>query len=420
MDQQIRDEILAKRSGIPAFSIYIFLVIAVIGFGTFVSQILGSDPKSAWEIFLINFLFWTGIAQAGVVFSCILRITNARWARPFLRVSEGFGSFLPISLILLLAVFAGRDYILPYATEHYHHPKDVWLNMTFVFGRNFIGFCILLVVTMLYLYHSLRQDLGGAKLDGFAGWISSGWSGEEERKRIWVRIGKFAPAVIILYAFVFSFFAWDFMMSLDPHWFSTLFGPFYFMASFVASIGMTIILSIFLRRRLSLNAYFDDSQYHDIGKLLQGFSLFWVYLFFSQLLPIWYANMPEETAFVIKRVQEEPFRSLSWAVLTCCFIFPFVSLIPRTNKIVKPIVVFIASVSLTGFWLEKCVLVMPSLSNTINIGLIQILITIGFLGAFVMTFLIFMRAFPSIPVGDPFFGGKSVTFEEEEETWHVG
>ena len=117
--------------------------------------------------------------------------------------------------------------------------------------------------------------------------------------------------------------------------------------------------------------------------------------------------MPETTAFVIKRVQEEPFQSLAWTVLTCVFIFPFLSLIPRTNKIVKPIVVFIAGVSLTGLWLDKFVLVVPSLSNTIDIGITQILITLGFLGAFIMMFLLFMRTFPSIPYGDRFFGGKA-------------
>ncbi len=408
MDDKIRDDILAKRSLIPSWSIYLFLIIAVIGFGTFAFKIMGSNPENAWEIFLINFLFWTGIAQAGIVFSCILRITNARWARPLLRISEGLGSFLPISLILLLIVFAGRDYVLPYATEHYHYPKDVWLNMTFVIGRNVIGFIILLILSLFYLYYSLRQDLGGVgdKLNGLAGWIASGWSGEDERKAIWKKLGRFAPAVLILYTLVFSFFAWDLIMSLDPHWFSTLFGPYYFMSSFVAALGTTIILSIMLRRRLGLEEYLDDHHYHDIGKMLQGFSLFWVYLFFSQLLPIWYANMPEETVFVIKRVQEEPFQQLAWAVLTFCFIFPFLALMPRTNKIVKPIVVFIAGVSLIGFWLDKFVLVVPSLSNTINIGITQILITLGFLGAFVMMFLLFMRAFPSIPVGDRFFGGK--------------
>jgi Ni/Fe-hydrogenase subunit HybB-like protein len=408
MDQQIREEILAKRERIPVLGVYIFLVIAIIGFATFAFRVFGSEPDDAWQAFLINFLFWTGIAQAGIVFSCILRITNARWARPLLRVGEALGSFLPISLILLLIIFLGRDYLFPYATEHYHHPKDVWLNMKFVFGRDVIGFIVLLIVSSFYLYYSLRQDLGGAgeKLSGLAGWVSSGWSGEDERQDIWIRIGKFAPAVIILYALVFSFFAWDFMMSLDPYWFSTLFGPYYFMASFLSAISMTIVLSVMLRRRLGLEEYLDDNKYHDIGKLFQGFSLFWVYLFFSQLLPIWYANMPEETGFVIKRVQDEPFKTLSWAVLTCCFIFPFVSLIPRTNKIVKPIVVFIASVSLTGFLLEKYVLVTPSFTNTIDIGLTQILITLGFLGAFIMTFLMFIRTFPSIPVGDPFFGGK--------------
>ena len=409
MDDKIRDDILAKRPLIPSWSIYLFLIIAVVGFGTFAFNIMGADRESAWEIFLINFLFWTGIAQAGIVFSCILRITNARWARPLLRISEGLGAFLPISLILLLIVFAGRDYLLPYATEHYHHPKDVWLNMTFVFLRNVIGFIILLILSLFYLYYSLRQDLGGAgdKLSGFAGWVASGWSGEDERKAIWKKLGQFAPAVIIFYALTFSFFAWDLIMSLDPYWFSTLFGPYYFMSCFVAAIGTTIILSIMLRRRLGLEEYLDDHHYHDMGKLLQGFSLFWVYLFFSQLLPIWYANMPEETGFLIKRIQEEPFQQLAWVVLTACFIFPFLALIPRTNKIVKPIVVFIAGVSLTGFWLDKFVLVAPSLSNTINIGITQILITLGFLGAFVMMFLLFIRAFPSIPVGDPFFGGKT-------------
>jgi Ni/Fe-hydrogenase subunit HybB-like protein len=411
MDDHIRDEILAKRSLIPSWSVYLSLAIAIVGFGTFVFNIMGSEDsaKAAWEIFLINFLYWTGIAQAGIIFSCIMRITNARWARPLLRVSEGLGAFLPISFVLLIVVFLGRDYILPYATEHYHHPRDIWLNMTFVVARNLILFGILIILSAIYLYYSLRQDLGGIsdKLDGIAAWIGSGWSGEEERTTLWRRLGQYAPAVIIFYALSFSFIAWDLIMSLDPLWFSTLFGPYYFMGSFLGAIGATIILSIMLRRKLGLEEYLVDTHYHDMGKLLQGFSLFWVYMFFSQLLPIWYANMPETTAFVIKRVQEEPFQPLAWATLTCVFIFPFLALIPRTNKIVKPIVVFIAGVSLTGLWIDKVVLVTPSLSNTINIGITQVLITLGFLSAFIMMFLLFMRTFPAIPVGDRFFGGKA-------------
>lgn len=408
MDDQIRHEILAKRSLVPSSAIYVFLIIGVIGFATFGIQAFGSDPKAAWEAFLVNFIFWTGVSQGGIIFSCIMRITDARWARPLLRVSEGLGAFTPVALILLLLVFVGKDYILPYATEKYYPPKDAWLNMTFVFLRNVIGYIILLIVSMFYVYYSLRQDLGGFgdKLSGISAWVASGWKGEDERKAIWPTIRKFAPAVLIIYAIVFTLFAYDFMMSLDSHWFSTLFGPYYFMASVIASIGFTIILSIFIRKREGLEEYLDDKKYHDIGKMLQGFSLFWVYFFFSQLLPIWYANMPEETGFVIRRVVDEPFKTLSWIVLTCCFIFPFAALMPRTNKIVKPILVFIASVSVIGFLLEKYVLIMPSLSNSIDIGISQILITLGFLGIFIFMFLLFMRAFPAIPFGDPFFDGK--------------
>ena len=409
MDEQIRDDVLVKRAHIPSLAIYVLLAVAVVGFGAFTLRVMGANPDEAWQIFLVNFLFWTGIAQAGIVFSCILRITNARWARPLLRMSEGLGAFLPVSLVLLLIIFVGREYLLPYATEHYHHPKDVWLDTRFVFARNVLGFTVLFLLSYYYLYNSLRQDLGGAgeRLSGLAFWVASGWTGEEERGKVWKRLGVLAPAILIFYTIVFSFFAWDFMMSLNPHWFSTLFGPYYFMASFIASLGVTIILSVMLRKRLGLEEYLVDNQYHDIGKMLQGFSLFWVYLFFSQLLPIWYANMPEETGFVITRVKDEPFRSLSWVVLSCCFIIPFTSLMPRTNKIVKPILVFIASISVTGFFIEKYVLVVPSLSDTITFGIVHILITLGFLAAFVLMFLLFMRAFPSIPIGDPFFGGKA-------------
>ncbi len=144
-----------------------------------------------------------------------------------------------------------------------------------------------------------------------------------------------------------------------------------------------------------------------MGKILQGFSLFWVYLMFSQFLPIWYANMPEETGFVIKRVMDEPFKSFAWAVLTCCFIFPFVSLLPRTHKIFTPIIVFIATVSVSGLWMDKFILIIPSLADGIMFSMNHILITLGFLSAFVATFLVFANKFPIIPFGDPFFDGKS-------------
>jgi Ni/Fe-hydrogenase subunit HybB-like protein len=409
MDEKVREEILSKRPKPPLWLFLILILLIVVGIATFVTHATGHNAKDTWQIYLVNFLFWTGVAQAGIIFSCALRIASGRWGRPLLRVSEAFGSFLPVSFILLLVLFIGKDYILPYATEHYHHPKDIWLSIPFVFARNVIGLLVLFILSAFYLYYSLRQDLGGVgdRVSGICGWIASGWRGEQERDICWDRLSRLAPAVALIYAVTFSILAWDFMMSLDPHWYSTLFGPYYFIASFVAALGATIILSTFVRKYLHLEDYITQFPFYDIGKLFLGFSMFWVYLMFSQFLPIWYGNMPEETAFVIKRTKEEPFKTLSWVVISCCFFFPFISLLPRTTKVVAPILVFIASVSFCGFWLEKFLLVIPSLSHEIHFGWIQVSITLGFFAMFILTFLLFIRAFPILPVGDPLFSGKA-------------
>ena len=387
MGQAVNQEIMSKTGQIPKWVIVLFGVIALVGFGTFAMNMNGENAEEVWQVYLVNFLYWTALAQGGLIFSCILRITNARWGRSLLRISEGFASFTLIAFILLLVLFLGKEVVLPYSTYHYHAPKDVWLNMDFVMARNIIGFAIIIVLNYFYLKTSLSQDLEGKDKIG--------------------TLKKLAPALVIVYALVFSMFSWDFMMSLDPHWFSTLFGPYYFMGGIISAIGLTIILSVGLKRYLGLNDYINDNHYWDMGKMLQGFSLLWVYLMFSQFLPIWYANMPEETAFVIRRVVDEPFKTFCWAVLTCCFIFPFVAFIPRTNKIFTPFAVFIATVSVCGLWMDKFILIIPSLNDSIAFTLNHLLITLGFLSAFMVMFLLFVNKYPIMPFGDPFFDGKS-------------
>ena len=203
MDQSVNQEILAKRNQIPGWIFKVFAALALLGVGAFVLGVSGERADEAWQLFLVNFLFWTGVAQGGLVFSCILRITNARWGRGFLRISEGFASFTIISFVLLLVLFFGKEVILPYAHHHYHSPKDIWLDVNFVMARNVAGFGILLVLNYFYLKTSINQDTEG--------------------KENIVKLKKLAPAIILVYALVFSLFAWDFMMSLDPHWFQHAF-----------------------------------------------------------------------------------------------------------------------------------------------------------------------------------------------------
>jgi len=392
MDQNIGEEILGKTKSIPSWIIILLGLIALAGVATFIINTSGNNPSTAWHIFHVNFLFWTAAAQGGIIFSCILRITDARWGRSFLRISEGLASFLPLAFVFLIVVFIGKNYLLPYATHHYHNPKDLWLNIPFVFSRNVIGLAILMVLDFFYLKYSIKQDYD---------------SGTEESKGYFRKLRKLAPAIVIVYTIVFSIIAFDFIMSLDEHWFSTLFGVYYLIGGLISAAAATVILSIGLKNYLGLDDYFSDYHYWDMGKILQGFALLWVYLMFSQLLVIWYGNMPEESVFLVKRLKTVPFETFAWSVLTCCFIFPFFSLLPRTNKIVTPILAFIATVSFSGLWLDKFILVIPSYSDTISFGVQEILITAGFLSAFLGCFLYFVNKFPVIPYGDPLFDGKS-------------
>jgi hypothetical protein len=198
-----------------------------------------------------------------------------------------------------------------------------------------------------------------------------------------------------------TFVAFDFIMSLDVHFYSTLFGVYYFMASVLAALGLVVIISSMMTIKFKLYEVITEFQFYDAAKLMFGLSVFWLYTFFSQFLPIWYANMPEETGFIATRVFEEPYRSLSWATLTCVFVIPFVALIPRTTKIVKPILIAIATISFLGLFVEKIVLIYPSIMhNHFHFGIESVLISFGFLCLFLICVTKFLSYFPIFVMKD--------------------
>ena len=135
-----------------------------------------------------------------------------------------------------------------------------------------------------------------------------------------------SPILAILYALGFSLIGFDLVMSLSPHWYSTLFGMYFFTGAFYSVLAFLIFLSIFLLRPFDLGNFIGERQFHDLGKLLLGFCLVTGDFFFSQFLVIWYGNLPEETRFVITRVNCSPWNYLAWTVLVSCFAFPFVAL----------------------------------------------------------------------------------------------
>lgn len=326
---------------------------------------MSGEGARGWQIVLVNFLFWSGLAQAGIVLSAIFRLTGARWAAPLHAPAAAGAGFLPISLLVLLALFLAGDPFFPWRRAALGE-KAIWLNPPFLFARDLGGLALLYGLSLIYVYRSVKRfDSSSTRL--------------------------LAPAVAIAYPLVFSLVAFDLVMALDPHWSSALFGGYFFVGNLYLGLAALAVSAIALRRRMGLEHEITADSLHDLGKLIFGFSMLWGYLFWSQFLVIWYGNLPKETGYVIKRLYDMPWAAVSWAVLAFCFLVPFILLLSRETKR-RPARLFgVSLIIIFGLWLERYLLVIPSLwDQGLPLGWIEVLITAGFFALYMLCFLAFL------------------------------
>ena len=175
------------------------------------------------------------------------------------------------------------------------------------------------------------------------------------------RIRRLAPLYLVLYAYVFTLVAFDGIMALQPHWFSNLLGGFFFMGSFLGAHMLLALLMLYGARHLGVSDLVSPKQRHDLGKLCFGFTVFWTYLMWAQFLVIWYGNLPEETGFVFARLWGH-WLPIGKAVFLGMFLIPFFGLLGVAPKKTRVTLGFFATVSLVSLWLERYLLVMPSVT----------------------------------------------------------
>ena len=377
----------------------VFLAAVLIGGILFLTGIRGPQPERTWQIFLVNFLFWSGMAFGSVLFSAALVITKARWGRPLKRLAEAPAAFLPLAFLLFWVLFLGREKIFPWIL-HPQFFKAAWLNIGFLFARNGIALFLLTAVSLGLVYFSVRDEKRISS-QGREGWENFRDQGEKN-------LGKqavLAPILAILYALTFSLIGFDLVMSLSPHWYSTLFGMYFFTGAFYSALAALIFLSILSVRTFELGNFIRKNQFHDLGKLLLAFCLTNGDFFFSQFLVIWYGNLPEETRFVIQRVNFPPWNFLAWTVLILFFIVPFATLLSKKVKMKQGPMLILTGLILIGMWLERFLLVAPSLWKKpgLPLGLPELLISLGFLGLMALSIQWFFNRFPLLPLTDPIF-----------------
>jgi Ni/Fe-hydrogenase subunit HybB-like protein len=374
-----------------------------LGFLAFVLGVILS-PQRAWQSYFVNFLFWSGIAQGGVVMAAVYRITNARWGDQFRRIGEGMVLYLPVSLVLYVILIAGGSNIFPWL-GHHDEQKGVWLSSWFLFGRDGIAFGLLAFLSYRYVYHAVRPDLGILKENGIfvdqrvlraiRDW--RGWEAEVTTSK--KKLAVMTPVLLICFGTLYSLIGFDMVMALDPHWYSTLYGWMYALHAFFAALTVITILAYLSTKWFGLGENYSRNQWHDMGRFVFGFALLAGGFFWSQFLVIWYGNLPEETSYLIKRFYAQPWEPLMWAYIILAYLFPLVVFLSARVKQIPGALAAIAALIFAALFLERFIAVVPFLWNlpSIPFGLLEIGITIGFVGLFLRCWLAFVRVIPIIP-----------------------
>ncbi|MBI2987491.1 MAG: polysulfide reductase NrfD [Deltaproteobacteria bacterium] len=349
---------MTQRRAMLFLGLVVALVVGAITFAMGIAR----EADRAWGVYLVNFLFWMAISQAGAVFLGILYVTGAKWAQPLKRIAARTTAFLPLSLFLFLPLYLGRENIFPWVTNPIAE-KAVWLNFPFLFVRDGVSLVILTGASFLVVFS--RRG----------------------------RSPLFSSIFLLLYTLVYSVIGFDLVMSLAPHWYSTLFGAYFFMSSLYLGLAALAIVSALTRKYPKPEGGIGTAQFHDLGKLLFAFCILTGDFLWSQFAVIWYGNIPEETEYIILRTMEMPWAPVAWGVLIGTFVVPFLVLLSRGVKENPRSLLVVASVILIGMWLERYLLVVPSLlhQETLPLGWMELFITLGFFGAFVMTYLMFER-----------------------------
>ena len=347
------------------------IALMVVGIIAFIAS-FSMDKTVGWVDFLVTTLYFVTISVSGLFMLAVTGVISASWLTPYKRIPEAMTKFLPFGMVMMLAIYFGLHDLYEWThteivmNDPILREKVAWLNVNFFMIRMIIIFSLWIgFATKIRGLHRQMDDG-----DGLAA----------TRKLVSV-----SAITLIVFGLSISVASWDWVMSLEPHWFSTIYGIAFFSGSFQSGLSFLVIAIIYLRSK----GYFKiltDNHIHDLGKWILGMSMFWAYMWISQYLLIWYANIPEETEYYILRHHE--WNGMFWANLILNFIIPFMALLSRSAKRSSKRVAIVASVILVGHLVDLYLMAAPGVfhhahSHVTGYGVIQVLEILGGFGLFI-------------------------------------
>ncbi|MFO7826452.1 MAG: quinol:cytochrome C oxidoreductase [Cyclobacterium sp.] len=321
----------------------------------------------------INNVYFTGIAIIGVFFFAIQYAAQAGWSTALLRIMISFGNWLPIAAVLMLATFFVANHDLFHWTHSYIFDKADPAYDRIIDGKgNFFywpmekgSFPIFYIVRMVLFFGFWIFFFNKLKSLSFEEDLNGGTS-------YWYTLRKWSAIFLVFFAVSSSVSAWDWVLSIDTHWFSTLFGWYVFASWFVAGLSAITLVTIFLKDQGYLEMV-NQNHIHDLGKFVFAFSIFWTYIWFSQFLLIYYANIPEESVYFIERLSSDVYGPYIFVNIVLNFVLPFLVLMTRDAKRHNIFLKLVCTLIIFGHWVDFFLMVQPgTLGHNGGVGLMEL------------------------------------------------
>src|SRR6185312_6489816 len=363
-----------------------------------------------WGFYVTNFVFWIGISHAGTLISAILRLVNAGWRRPVTRCAEVITVFALMIGAMFPIIHLGRPWLffwlIPYPSS-----RLLWPNFRSPLVWDFFAITTYLTGSVLFLLLPMIPDfaLVRDKTTGWRHWVygklALGWQGTPKQ---WHRLESamqiMAIAIIPVAVSVHTIVSFDFSMAPVPMWHSTMFGPYFVAGAIFSGIAGLIIAMAALRKFLHLEDYLHPVHFQNLGKLLLLMSLLWAYFVFAERLTVWYGNESAEVA-VLRVTQKGSFAPLYWTMVVVNFVIPVTILSLRKLRTITGCVIASFGV-LVGMWLERFLIVVPSLGHkylpylwgTYRPRPVEIMITISTFAAMTLLYTLFSKFVPIISI----------------------
>ena len=361
----------------------------VIGAAALAIGLLNKNIESSrfWANLLLNNYYFLALSLGGMFFVSVHALGESGWHTSIQRIPEALGGFIPVAGILMLLTFIpGAHHIYHWThTEHLDailEGKKAYLNLPFFYIRFLIYFTVWIVLVYFLRKTSFQMDT-------------------HSDIKYFKRHRTLSAIFIVFFAISSSTSSWDWLMSIDAHWFSTLYGWYIFSGLLVSTIAVSILLVIFLKSQGYLK-HVNKEHMHDLGKYLFAFSILWAYLWFSQYLLIWYSNIPEETVYYVQRLKE--YNTLFFVNLVLNFVIPFFVLMTRNSKRMNLILGLTSAIIFVGHWVDYYLVIMPGLAGKpVAIGLFELGLTLGYVGLFLMVVFYYLSKADLVPSKHPFF-----------------